>query len=169
MHFILSTKNRATQIIAQQSATLLAFNEKNCISDYNFVALENQLKDLYDQQGKCERIKNFPYPRQFSSINIYFTNMFCILLPLGFLGEFLKMTEKFGNEIVWLTIPFSIILGWVFLVLEQIWESTENPFEGNANDIPITQISRNIEIDLSEMLGEKDLPSPIQPQNNIVL
>ena len=95
--------------------------------------------------------------------------MFCILLPLGFLGEFSKMTEKFGNEIVWLTIPFSIILGWVFLVLEQIGESTENPFEGNANDIPITQISRNIEIDLREMLGEKDLPSPIQPQNNIVL
>ncbi|MDP9959604.1 bestrophin family protein [Chryseobacterium lathyri] len=169
LEYILSTKNRATQIIALQSSKLKKMNEESKISDFNFVALENHLKELYDQQGKCERIKNFPYPRQFSSINLYFTNSLCFLLPLGFIGEFSKMTEKFGENIIWLTIPFSVLLGWVFLVLEQIGESTENPFEGNANDIPITQISRNIEIDLREMLGEKDLPAGIQPVNNIIL
>lgn len=169
LNYILSTKNRAAQLIAKQSEAIKKLNQQGTISDYNYVALSDQLKDLYDQQGKCERIKNFPYPRQFSSINIYFTNLFCILLPLGFIGEFSKMIEKSGEHIIWLTIPFSVILGWVFLVLEQIGESTENPFEGNANDIPITQISRNIEIDLREMLGETDLPAPIQPQNNIVL
>ena len=167
--YILSTKNRATQIIALQSSQLKKLNEEGMISDYNYVALENQLKELYDQQGKCERIKNFPYPRQFSSINLYFTNALCLLLPLGFIGEFSKMTEKFGENIIWLVIPFSVLLGWVFLVLEQIGESTENPFEGSANDIPITQISRNIEIDLREMLGEKDLPPAIAAQNNILM
>jgi len=167
--YILSTKNRATQTIARQSSALKKLNETGRISDYNYVALEAQLKDLYDQQGKCERIKNFPYPRQFSSINIYFTYLFCILLPFGFLGEFSKLIKDFGINIIWLTIPFSIILGWVFLVLEQIGESTENPFEGSANDIPVTQISRNIEIDLREMLGQRDLPPAIAPQNNIVL
>ncbi|WP_426047459.1 bestrophin family ion channel [Chryseobacterium sp. NFX27] len=144
-------------------------NEEDKISAYNYVALENQLKELYDQQGKCERIKNFLYPRQFSSINLYFTNALCLLMPLGFIGEFSKLTEKFGENIIWLVIPFSVLLGWVFLVLEQIGESTENPFEGNANDIPITQISRNIEIDLREMLGEKDLPPAIVAQNNILM
>ncbi|RZL50342.1 MAG: multidrug transporter [Pedobacter sp.] len=167
--YILSTKNRATQLIALQSSAIKKLNVQGLIADLNYIALENQLKDLYDQQGKCERIKNSPYPRQFSSINIYFTHLFCLLLPFGFIGEFSKMIEKFGENIIWLTIPFSIILGWVFLVLEQIGESTENPFEGNANDIPITQISRNIEIDLREMIGERDLPPAIQPQNNIVL
>ncbi|RKO72520.1 multidrug transporter [Sphingobacterium puteale] len=169
LKYVLSTKNRATQIIALQSAQLRELNEAGQISAYNYTALENQFKELYDQQGKCERIKNFPYPRQFSSINLYFTNALCFLLPLGFLGEFSKMIEKFGDHIVWLTVPFSILLGWVFLVLEQIGESTENPFEGNANDIPITQISRNIEIDLREILGEKELPPAIQPVNNIVM
>lgn len=167
--YILSTKNRATQTITLQSSQLKKLNEEGKISDYNYVALENQLKELYDQQGKCERIKNFPYPRQFSSINLYFTNALCLLLPLGFIGEISKMIEKFGDNIIWLVIPFSVLLGWVFLVLEQIGESTENPFEGSANDIPITQISRNIEIDLREMLGEKDLPPAIQPQKNIIL
>ncbi len=167
--YILSTKNRATQIIAMQSSHFKKLNEEGKISDFNYVALENQLKELYDQQGKCERIKNFPYPRQFSSINLYFTNALCLLLPLGFIGEISKMIEKFGENIIWIVIPFSVLLGWVFLVLEQIGESTENPFEGSANDIPITQISRNIEIDLREMLGEKELPPAIQPNNNILM
>lgn len=166
---ILSAKNRATQLIALQSAQLRSLNEAANISDYNYVALENQLKDLYDNQGKAERIKNFPYPRQFSSINLYFTFAFCALLPLGFIGEFSKLGEKFGDGIIWLTIPFSILIGWVFLVLEQIGESTENPFEGNANDVPITQISRNIEIDVREILGQKDLPAPITAINNILM
>lgn len=166
---ILETKNRATQIITLQSEQLRKLNENGKITDFYYANLVNQLKELYDQQGKCERIKNFPYPRQFSSINMYFTNLFCILLPFGFLGEFSKMIEKFGENIIWLTIPFSVLLGWVFLVLEQIGESTENPFEGSANDVPISQISRTIEIDLREMLGETDLPPAIQPTNNIVL
>ncbi|MNK11791.1 Bestrophin, RFP-TM, chloride channel [compost metagenome] len=167
--YILSTKNRATQIIALQSSQLRELNEEEKVSGFNYGLLESHLKELYDQQGKCERIKNSPYPRQFSSINLYFTNALCLLLPLGFIGEISKMTEKFGENIIWLVIPFSVLLGWVFLVLEQIGESTENPFEGNANDIPITQISRNIEIDLREMLGEKDLPATIQPMNNILM
>ena len=167
--YILSTKNRATQLLAKQSERLKELNKQGIITDYNYVALENQLKDLFDQQGKAERIKNFPYPRQFSSINLYFTNVLCFLIPLGFIGELSKHTEKLGDWFIWLAVPLSVLVGWIFLVLEQIGESTENPFEGSANDIPITQISRMIEIDLREMLGEKDLPSIIQPQNNILM
>jgi putative membrane protein len=167
--YVLTTKNRATHLIALQSRQLKSLNEQGSLKDFNYVALNNQLKDLYDQQGKCERIKNFPYPRQFSSINLYFTNVLCMLIPLGFIGELSKHTDKIGTWFIWLSIPLSVLVGWIFLVLEQIGESTENPFEGGANDVPITQISRNIEIDLREMLGETELPPAIQAQGTIVL
>ena len=42
-------------------------------------------------------------------------------------------------------------------------------FEGTPNDVPIAALSRNIEIDLREMLDEKDIPSPIQAVNNILM
>ncbi|UYQ95479.1 hypothetical protein MKQ68_10245 [Chitinophaga horti] len=169
LHRVLATKNRATQLLAAQSAALKALNEKGLITEFAYVSLEAQLKDLFDHQGKAERIKNFPYPRQYSSINLFFTNTLCFLLPLGFIGEFSKLVDKYGSEAIWLTVPFAVLSGWVFLVLEQVGECTENPFEGSANDVPITQISRNIEIDMREMLGETELPPAIQPMNDIVL
>lgn len=165
----LLTKNRATHLIRFQSAHLRKLNEKDMLIAPNYIALENQLKSLLDSQGKCERIKNFPYPRQFSSISLYFTSALCFFLPLGFIGEFSKLIDKYGSHIIWLAVPLSVLIGWVFLVLEQIGESTENPFEGGANDVPITHMSRSIEIELREMLGETNLPASYEPINDILM
>ena len=94
-----------------------------------------------------------------------FVKIFLLLVPFGMLGEFAKQGEGF----VWLTIPFSILVCWIFNTMEKIGESTENPFEGGANDVPITAITRSIEIDLREMLGEKDIPAPLTPVNDILM
>ena len=51
--------------------------------------------------------------------------------------------------------------------LDQVGESTSNPFEGGANDVPISQISRSVEIELRQLLHEKDLPAPLEPTNGI--
>ncbi len=38
--------------------------------------------------------------------------------------------------------------------MERIGLVGENPFEGSANDVPISTMSRGIEIDLREMIDE---------------
>ena len=81
----------------------------------------------------------------------------------------LQEFEKMGEHYVWLTIPFTALVCWVFLTMEKIGEATENPFEGTPNDIPMAALTRTIEIDLREMLDEKDLPPPVQPVNNILM
>jgi putative membrane protein len=73
-----------------------------------------------------------------------------------------------GN-MIWLVIPFSVLISWMYTSLERVGESTESPFEGSANDVPISQMCRTVEIDLREMLGETDCPPPLEPRNNIVL
>jgi len=80
-------------------------------------------------------------------------------------GEFSKLGENFS----WLTVPFSALVSWIFHTLEKIGEATENPFQGGPNDIPITSLSRTIEIDLREMLDETNLPDPIVAENNILM
>ena len=57
----------------------------------------------------------------------------------------------------------------MYTSLGRVGESTESPFEGSANDIPISQMCRAVEIDLRDVFGEMDLPSPLEPRNNIVL
>ncbi len=162
---LIGRSNLATQVIALQSKDLRGLLDKGLIEDFRHMELEKMLVDLYTQQGKCERIKNFPYPRQFATLNLMFTKLFTMLVPFGMLGEFAKM----GGGFIWLTIPFSALVAWVFNMMEKIGESTENPFEGGANDVPITAITRTIEIDLREMLNETDIPKPLKPQNNILM
>lgn len=140
-------------------------NTAGLLDDLRHVEMQNMLKDFFEQQGKCERIKNFPYPRQFATLNLYFVRLFIILVPFGMLKEF----EKIGENYIWLTIPFSALVCWVFNTMEKIGEVTENPFEGTANDVPISAISRTIEIDLREMLGETDLPPKIEPVHDILM
>ena len=162
---ILKSSNKAAQIIAHQSAHLKNLLDRGFIEDFRHMELQKMLVEFYNQQGVSERIKNFPYPRQYATLNLYFIKIFVILVPLGMLQEF----DKLGGNFIWLSVPFSALSSWVFTTMEKIGESTESPFEGSANDVPITAISRTIEIDLREMFDLGDVPAPLKPENNILL
>lgn len=170
---VLTTKNIAGQLLSLQSKTLKGLYDTGLVDNYRFMDMHSALRDFFSHQGKSERIKNFPYPRQYATINKFFVNLFCFLLPFGMLGEFDKFNQEISGflqgKMVWFVIPFSVLISWVYTSLEQVGESTENPFEGSPNDVPISQMSRAVEIDIREMFGEKDLPKPLQPKNNIIL
>ena len=169
--YILTKKNKATQIMALQSAHINKLAAESNLSDLQLQSLQTGISNFYDNQGKAERIKNFPYPRHFSSIASIMLNLFVFLVPYGLLNDF----NKLGNGTliegysIWLNIPFALLLTWVFNTLDVVGESSTNPFEGSANDVPITNISRTIEIDMRDMLDETDLPAAITPENNILL
>lgn len=169
LQYLLSKKNRATHVLSLQSAHLRRLRNEGKLTELDFIEAERLLATLYDHQGRSERIKNFPYPRQFATVNQMFTRLFVGILPFGILQEFGKLTPELGEWFIWLTVPCSLTVGFVFYLMERIGESTENPFEGAANDVPITNISRTIEIDLREMLDETDIPAPLTPVNNILL
>lgn len=170
---LLSKNNKAVQLLSLQSLHLKRLHEQGQVELFKFLQMHEALREFSAHQGKSERIKNFPYPRQYATINNLFVKLFCILLPFALLGEFdslsAEVTGLWKKNMVWLVIPFSVLISWVYTSLEQVGEGTENPFEGNANDVPISQMSRTVEIDIREMLGERDLPPALQPQNNIIL
>jgi len=163
--YVLARKNRPTHLLHLQAQDLRASVPLSPTSEFRLLELQRLLASFTDSQGKCERIKNFPYPRQFASLNHLFIWLFIILAPLGLLQEFHKLGESF----VWVNIPASTLIAWVFHTMDKIGEATENPFEGGPNDVPITALSRTIEIDLLEMLGETSLPPALQPENNILM
>ena len=162
---LIEFKNTATQVIDLQSHDLKILREKGLIEDFRHMELQKILNDFYVHQGKCERIKKFPLPRQYGSMSFIFVGIFIFLLPFGMVSEFAKLGE-YG---AWVSIPFTILVAWVYLVMELVGDYSENPFEGLGNDIPMLSLCRVIEIDLREMLGETDLPPAIEPKNGVLM
>lgn len=162
---MINYQNTATQIIDQQSTGLAELREKGLIEDFRHMELQKILADFYEQQGKCERIKKFPLPRQYANMSSIFVGIFIFLLPFGMASEFIKM----GDWALGLSVPFTILVCWVYSMMEMVGDSTENPFQGMGNDIPMLSLCRTIEIDLREMLGETDLPPVIKEKNGILM
>ena len=168
-----ATKNKATRLMSAQSMTIKDLLASQDLAAPHHAEMQRTLKDLLDQQSRAERIKNFPYPRQYATINTIFVWCFVALLPFCLVREFDRLNDGSVNllagRMVWLAIPFSALVSWMYVSLEQVGESTENPFEGGANDVPISQMSRLLEVELREMLGEGDLPPLLLPKNDIIL
>lgn len=168
---MVATENKATRLISAQSTTINDLYAAKELAVLHHTEMQKTLKDFLDQQSKVERLKNFPYPRQYATINTIFVWCFATLLPFCLVGEFarLNVSGPLAGQMAWLTIPFSALVSWMYVALDQVGESTENPFEGGANDVPISQISRLVEVELREMMSETDLPPLLRAQNDIIL
>lgn len=158
-------KNAATQLIDIQSQELAVIRKAGQVGNFEHMKLQDILNDFHDHQGKAERIKKTPFPRQFASFGFIMVCLLIIMLPFGAFSEF----ARFGDFGFWLAVPFIIVISWVYIVMELIGDYSENPFEGLANDIPMLSICRNIEIDLLQQLGETKLPEPVKPIENVLL
>lgn len=157
--WIKTKKNMPTQLLDRQSQHIRQLRNLKLIDAYQHVELQKIIASFYDEQGKSERIKNTPFPRQYATTSTLFIFVFMTLLPFGLLTEFLELGEKY----MFLLIPFNLIVSWVFMFMEYTGDVSENPFEGLLNDVPVGSIVRNIEIDLKDMLGEENLPEKVMP------
>ncbi len=167
--YVLGKNNKQTALLYLQSHHLKKLKEQGIIWEFSFLELEAILQELFTLQGKSERIKNFPYPRQFATLNHFFMWIFILLLPMALVPQFIDIGKGFseshplmGDLFAWLSIPFYIIVAWIFHTMERIGRTGENPFEGTANDVPISTIARGIEIDLRQNLGESNEKIPDQ-------
>ena len=153
--YVMTKGNKSTTLLFLQSRHIRKLKEQGMIWEFAFLELEKTLSELFNLQGKSERIKNFPYPRQYSTISHWFIWIFLMLIPLGLIAEFQEIGVRLSETIptaefffVWMAVPFCTLVSWVFHTMERIGRVGENPFEGGPNDVPISTIARGIEIDI---------------------
>lgn len=162
--YIMGKGNRSSHILSSQSKHLMELRESGAIEHFRHLEIQALITEFFALQGKTERIKNFPFPRQYATVNYFFVVIFIVLLPFGMLDVFNQLEH---SNWIWFSIPFSVLGSWVFWVMEVIGDYSENPFEGLFNDVPITQLATGIEIDIRQMLDETDLPDPIVPMGDL--
>lgn len=162
---IMKFSNPAVQLIDAQSSFIAELREKGVVDDFRHIEFQNLLRSFYEHQGKAERIKKFPLPRQYANMSWIFIAIFIFFLPFGMVGEM----KKLGESGIWMSIPFTVLVGWIYVTMELVGDYSENPFQGMGNDTPMLSICRNIEIDLLEMLGEENIPKPIVAKNGVLI
>ena len=162
---VYTKSNMAAHLLKTQSVRLQALRDAGYFEDFRHMEFHTLIKELYAEQGRAERIKNFPFPRQYASTALWLTFVFSAFVPLGMLN----VIQPTQGWIYWLSPVLSALIIWTFFLMEMIGDYSENPFEGTYNDVPITSIARGIEIDLREMIEDTDIPGPVQAENGFLM
>lgn len=149
--------NVPTALQAELARSLAEADRAGRLDSMRLAALDSTLSELANAQGGLEKIKNTPLPRQFEQFPRVFVGAYCLLLPIGLVHD-LGAATPFG----------STVIGFAFYVLAQIGRDLEDPFEGTVHDVPMSAITRTIEVDLRQMLGEQEAPRPLAPVNGVL-
>ncbi|CAB3756386.1 multidrug transporter [Burkholderia puraquae] len=159
----LSSASITTFVLSLQGTSLRMLHLAGHLNTNFYMELQKTIGDFIDLQSRAERFKNFPYPRQYATVSSLFVRFFCLSLPFGLLNEFNRLNDSvigfMHGNMIWLVVPCSVAVSWMYTSLDQVGESTENPFEGGANDVPISTLCGTIERDLKAMLGEHAVAS----------
>jgi putative membrane protein len=150
-------QNVAAALLQQMSLCVTEAARAGFITEWRLQRMDATLSELTDVQGGCERIKNTPMPRQYDYYPELFVKAYCLLMPAVLV-----------QEIGWLTPIVTVLVSFVLLVLNRIGKNLEDPFENSVYGMPMTALSRTIEINLLQALNEKQLPPPEQPVKGVL-
>jgi putative membrane protein len=146
----------ATLIFVKMEAL---FKAKMC-SEADKINIKQQIEQMINIMGACERIKNSPIPFSHTSFIKSFIMFYSIVLPIGLVDSF-----------QFYTIPAVFIISYALAGVEVISEEIEQPFGKDANDLPLRHLSNVIKqnvYDIMQVPLDKDLPSPLLP-NGVVI
>lgn len=150
--------NRPIAVLAQFGTLLRQAWLRGWLHSQHWPVLEASLTSLTDIQGGCERIKGTPIPASYTVLIHRIVATYALALPFG-------IVDTIG--------PFTpvvvLLIGHAFYGLDAIGDELENPFGFDDNDLPLATLSRMIEVNLRQRLGEVALPPLLQPREGLAL
>lgn len=111
------------------------------LSGEQLIFLNNELQSFTDICGACERIKNTPIPFSYSVFIKKFIFVYVMTLPFGYVFQ-----------LGFYVIPVVAFVFYVLASLELIAEEIEDPFGGDANDVPTDKLAENIHRHTAEII-----------------
>jgi putative membrane protein len=154
LHSLLASVNPPAAVLRSLGGDLRYCLAHKLIADPLAVNLDASLNTLDRILGNCERIKSTPIPFSYTLLLHRTAYLYCFLLPFGLVDTVGLVTPIVAG-----------LVSYTFFGLDALGDEIEEPFGTSPNDLPLAAISRSIEIDLREALGETDLPKPLLPKN----
>jgi putative membrane protein len=154
---LIGERNRPIAILQWMGERLRGLYDRGWIHPLHLTVLEGSLTQLTDIQGACERIKSTPIPASYTVLMHRIVALYCLGLPFG-------IVESVGE----LTPVVVAIVAYAFYGLDAVGTEVENPFGFDPNDLPLSSLTRMIEINLRQRLGEQQLPPALEPVDGIL-
>jgi putative membrane protein len=148
--------NVPVAILQRLGGLVVEARRKHWIHPLHVPVIEGSLTGLTDIMGACERIKSTPIPYSYTVLMHRIVAVYCSLLPFG-LAESIK----------WLTPVVVLFISYALFGLDAVGDEVEQPFGMDPNDLPLSTISRNIERNLRQRIGE-EMPPPFEPRDGIL-
>ena len=165
LDYLLKTANPSTQLLNRQSTEIMKLKDEGHIDQLKHTMLKDLLQIFFTLQGRNERIKKLPFPRDYSTMSCFFVYVFIFLLPFSLIPNMMQE----GNWAFYLSVPIASLVGLLFMIMENLGDYNENPFMSTPHAIPMLAISRAIEIDLRQMQKEENVPAEIQPKEGVLM
>lgn len=146
------TRNLPDRLIRLMAVDYTRALQSGEITDILYAAFDQRLAAITSIQVACERISNTPTPFTYTLLLHRTAYLFCFLLPIS-LASTLGLATPF----------FCTLIAYTFFGLDALGDELEDPFGDHSNTLPLNALTRTIEINLLEALGEPDLPPYLEP------
>jgi len=137
--------------------TLAEAARSGLVSDYLTMMLDQNVQLLVDYMGACERIRNTPMPYAYVVHLRRALIVYCLTLPFA-------LVKNFG----WVTILITLVISYVMFGIEEIGVEIEDPFDEDANSLPMGTMCRTIQGNIHGMLAEQGIevsgPNALTPK-----
>lgn len=128
------------------------------LSEFRLQSFDATIAGVIDAQGGCERIKRTPFPRGYGVVSQWLILAYGCILPFGIV-----------KDLGWATIPLSLLACMSFLLIGETGRVLEDPFNLFWNALPLSALTRTIEVNLRQRLGDRDVPPLLTPDEKGIL
>jgi putative membrane protein len=153
----------ATMLLLWSGAEIYTAMNAKILQGFDSFQLEGCLAQLQAAQGGCERIKQTPLPRQYAFFTTVFLWTFIVLTPLCLASLWASAPHR------WLVVPLTVLITFIFVIVDKTGRVTEDPFEGAPQDVAMTSITRAIEREVLEMAGVSERPPKLVPHDGALM
>lgn len=143
--------DRILQLMGEQIAIEVSNGSLDPVTARNF---EQRLVALSDIQAGCERLSATPLPFAYTLLVHRICYIYCFLLPFGLVA---------GSGLA--TPLLTAIVAYAFFGLDELSRELEQPFGSGDNGLPLDALTRTLERECLQALGERQLPPPVACRN----
>ena len=146
---------RGDAIVQANANDLARCMREGQLEPISYNLMDDTLTHITFAAASCERLRHTPIPFSYTLLLHRTAHLYCFLLPFGLVDVTGFMT------------PFVVaIVAYTFFGLDALGDELEEPFGMDNNDLPLDAMCRTMEMNALHLLGDTEVPPPMQPQDS---